>query len=77
MLSGLEFAPKAEYYSTDNEEKGNNVIPLYVLAEIDPCKRHEHAKRNHFLDDLQLKRCELAVPDAVRRDLKAVFEEGN
>jgi hypothetical protein len=77
MFSGLEFAPKAEYDSTDNEEKRDNVIPPHVLAKIDPCKRDEHAERDHFLDDFQLKRCELAVPDAVRRNLKAVFEESD
>ena len=73
----LQLAPEAEHYGADNEKKRNHVIPSYVLAQIDPCKRHEHAECDYFLDDFQLKRCELAVPDSVSRNLKAVFEESD
>src|SRR5580700_2274747 len=77
MTFGLEFAPEGKHHRTDNEEKRDNVIPSHVLAQIDPRKRDEHAQGNHFLNDFQLKRSELPIADAVRRNLKAVFEESN
>ncbi len=52
------------------------MIPPDVLAEIQPREDDEHAKRDHFLNDFQLKGRELAVANAIRRDLKAVFGEG-
>jgi len=53
------------------------VVPFDVFAEIPPGKDHEHAQRDHFLNDFQLKRGELAVTDAVRRHLKTIFREGD
>src|SRR5262249_30387744 len=36
---------------------------------------YEHEQRDDFLDDLELRCCELPVADAVRRHLKTVLEE--
>jgi len=46
-----------------------------ALAEIEPRERHEHEQRDDFLDDLELRRRELPVSEAVGRNLQAVLEE--
>lgn len=51
------------------------MIPSDTFIEVKPRKDHENTKRNYFLDDFQLKRCKLAVADAICGDLKTVFGE--
>src|ERR1700757_1394076 len=76
-MNELEFAPEAKYHGSYDEQKRDHMIPSQMLAKIDPRKRDEHAKRDHFLDDLQLKRSELTIANAVRGDLEAILEESN
>src|ERR1700758_1910242 len=73
----LQFAPEAKYHGSYNEKKRDNMIPSHMLAQVDPSKRYEDAQRDHFLNDLQLKRRELTIANAVRGDLEAILEESN
>jgi hypothetical protein len=76
-MKELKFAPEAKNHGSYDEKERDDVIPPHVFAQIDPRKRYEHAKCDHFLDDLQLKSRELAVADSVRGNLEAIFEEGD
>jgi len=51
------------------------MVPLDVFTEIPPRKDDEHAKRDHLLNDLQLKRREFSIADTVRGNLETVFGE--
>src|ERR1700746_705605 len=73
----LQFAPEAKYHGSYDEKKRDNMIPSHMLAKIDPRKGNEHAKRDHFLNDLQLKRRKLTIANAVRGNLEAILEESN
>src|SRR5215472_1125278 len=53
------------------------MIPADVLAKVDPGESDKNAKSDHSLNNFQLKRAEFSVADAVRRNLKAVFQECN
>jgi hypothetical protein len=76
-MKELQLAPEAKNHGSYDEKERDHMIPPHVLAQIDPCKRYEHAKRDYFLDDLQLKRRELAVADAICGNLKTIFKEGD
>jgi len=53
------------------------VVPFNIFAEVPPGEDDEHAERDYFLDDFQLKHGELTVTDAVCRNLKTIFREGD
>src|SRR5262249_7349263 len=60
----------------NDEEERNSVVPANVFTEIDPGKSHKHTESDHLLNDFQLKCRELTIANAVRRYLKAIFQEG-
>ena len=51
------------------------MIPFDAFAELPPREDDEHAKRDHLLDDFQLKRRRFRIADAILGDLKTVFGE--
>ena len=60
-------------------EPGPDEVEAEFLAHVDQGERHEDGQRDDFLHDLQLgerERMRPGVADAVRGDLKEVFEEG-
>jgi hypothetical protein len=59
----------------NDQNKAQNVIPLYLLVEIQHRENREHGKRYDFLDGLQLHRAELIGSNAIGGDLKAIFKE--
>jgi hypothetical protein len=60
-----------------NEGKTGRVIPLEWFAEIVDRKNRKHRQGNHSLDGFQLRSGEFLRAQAVRRNLKAIFEERN
>jgi hypothetical protein len=48
------------------------MVPWEWFAKIEPRENGENGQRDNLLDDLQLKRREFAVADAIRRTLKAI-----
>ena len=54
-----------------------SVIPAQLLMEVEGHKYAEDQQRDHFLDHFQLHHREAVRAEAVGRNLKAVFEEGN
>ena len=53
------------------------MVPFEAFPEIPPRENDEHAERDDLLDDLQLKRGEFSIADAIRGDLEAIFGEGD
>jgi len=53
------------------------VVPAHWLFEVEHGKHREDNKSYYFLNRFELGRAELVGTDAIRRDLKAIFEEGN
>jgi hypothetical protein len=51
------------------------MIPFDTFIEVNPREDHEDTKGNYFLHDFQLKRCELAVANAIGGNLETVFGE--
>ena len=58
-----------------NTEEGDDVIPFQLFAQIQNRKCAEDNKRDNFLHDFQLRGGKCSVPNAICRNLKAVFKE--
>lgn len=72
---------KYKIYRTDDEEKGENVIPMQTLPlEENVGYDGEHAEADAFLNHFELYQVERASvsleTDAVGRNLTAIFKEG-
>src|SRR5579862_3350585 len=59
----------------DHQDKPQDVIPLDRLVQIEDREDGEHGEGDHFLNRFELHRGEFVRPNAVCRDLKAIFEE--
>src|SRR5450432_1871268 len=72
-------SPPVEYEENGHHDapKSRRIIPFQLLAEICHRKYREHRKRNHFLNNRQLRRREFVRADAVGRNLETVFEKRN
>ena len=55
----------------DQSRNASRGPPRRRLAKVAEREHREHRQRHDFLDDLQLRRGELPVADAVRRHLEA------
>ena len=55
----------------------NSVVPFELLAEVSHGENGEDAERDDFLNRLELRCVEFVRADAVRGDLKAIFEESD
>src|SRR5579864_1298076 len=51
------------------------MIPSDPFTQIPPREDDENTEGDDFLDDFQLKRREFGIADAIRWDLKTVFQE--
>jgi hypothetical protein len=51
------------------------MIPFHTFTEIPPRKDNEHAKRDHLLNDFQLKRREFSIADTICGNLETVFSK--
>jgi hypothetical protein len=76
-LDGLELSPEREGYGANQKSKRHSVIPSDVFAEIEPGENGENGEGDHFLNNFQLKAREMAIADAIGRNLEAVFGEGD
>jgi hypothetical protein len=68
---------KGEEDLSYEEECGNGVVPVQMLAEVGGDKDAENYQRDDFLDHLQLHGAEAVSANAVGRHLEAVLEESN
>ena len=73
---------KDQIHSTDNEEKGEDVIPVkMVVLEEDVSNDGKHSQWNTFLDHFQLYQTEWSAiafkSHTVGRNLTAILQKGN
>src|ERR1700743_1023791 len=73
----LQLAPERKRPGPQDKQERHRVIPLQSLAKIEPRKHNKYDQRNHFLNDLQLKCCELPITKSICRHLEAILEERN
>ena len=76
-LSELLPLMEDEKYREADARETRGVIPAEFLAEVGNGKDGEDGKGDHLLDDLELDGVEFIGTNAIRRHLKAVFEESD
>src|SRR5712691_649027 len=57
--------------------EGGQVVPAERFLQVEQGENREHAQRDDFLDDLQLRSRELPIAQPVGWHLKAILEEGD
>ena len=60
----------------DHGEPGD-VIPSHRLFEVEDREHRKNRQGDNLLNRFQLRRAELVGADPIRRDLEAIFEEGD
>ena len=75
MLFRNRYSPECEDDGSEDKEEGNDVVPAKGLAEIEIGKGDKYDQGDGLLDHLQLIAGELAVANAVRGNLEAIFAE--
>jgi hypothetical protein len=72
-------SPFVEYEEGSQHEAGEtrSIVPFKFFAEIGDRENGENNEGDHFLYGLQLRGREFIRTDAIRRDLKTVFEKGD
>lgn len=69
--------PENKVDCTQHAQAGPEVVPFQRLMHVHDGKRDKHDQCNDFLQDFELSQIELRETDAVGRDLKTVFNEGD
>jgi hypothetical protein len=69
--------PEHEEYSPCHQGEGDKVVPSELFLEIQNGEHGEDDEGYDLLDDLQLRRGEMVMADAVCGDLEAVFGKGD
>jgi hypothetical protein len=67
--------PENYEHGGHDQNKAQNVIPLYLLVEIQHREDRENGEGYDFLDCLELHRAEFVGSNAIGGDLKAIFKE--
>src|ERR1700679_965640 len=65
----LQLAPECKCHGSQNKEERDRVIPLHLLAQIQPRKHDKHRQRDYFLNNFELKCGELSIAKPVCRHL--------
>ena len=60
-----------------DEGEADDIVPLQLLLEVEDGEAGEDDQGDDLLDGLELGGREMAVPEAVGRDLEAVFQKGD
>src|SRR4051812_27904030 len=60
-----------------DEDEAEHIVPAQLFTKHGHGENGEDDQGDDFLDDLELKAGELSIPPPVRRDLRAVFKEGD
>src|SRR5438552_15386869 len=68
-------APEHEEHRPAHAQRCPQIIEPHRFLHIEGGKRHEHAQRDDFLQDLELAELELRVTDTVRRHLEQILEQ--
>src|SRR5215469_7309586 len=68
---------KYEHDSQDHADESSDVVPFELLFEKEHREEREDHERDHLLNDLQLRGCKAIRTNTIRRNLKAVLEEGD
>jgi hypothetical protein len=66
-----------EVRRADQAQRRPQIVEFQRLVHVKDRKRHEHAERDDFLQDLELGQGHRSVADAVGGNLDQVFEKGD
>ena len=69
----LHLSPKYKHHSRENAQKGSGVVPANRLVQIEVRENNEDRQSDGLLDDLQLISGEVAIANAIGRNLKTIF----
>jgi hypothetical protein len=67
--------PEYEIHSAEDTQRRPEIVELQRLADVEQYEWHEHAERDHLLQDLELRQRHDGIADAVARDLQQVLEQ--
>src|SRR5260370_29240699 len=77
FLPRLNSSPESESDCAHDTHERCDIVPPRRFSQIGISKNREHDQRYDLLNDLQLVRGELRVPDPICRNLKAVLGKRN
>src|SRR6266513_2853131 len=71
----IMLTPEHEEHRATHTQRRPQIIEPHRFLHIEGRKRHEHAQRDDFLQNLELAQLQLRVTDAVRRHLEQILEQ--